>query len=262
MPGDVVEVIGRERGPAIEILHAGDSHVTDCVIVRSGFLERPVDPLVPVPPVAVVEGEMVVVQEVGVASAAGVREGCFRGDGIAFQENRRGIEGAHGAAPHFAHQIVHPLERTPIGQLHLRHVPGFMGGKLRHPGLGIGPVGLRMGVQVHPLRGPGHGAVGIGVPGVQDDGRPAPLQAAGRHAGARPHHGLPFLQVHDIGLRQGIQPLRINDAEMLRAHLEPAAERVRPRLEELGRGGRPGQKAGGEEECPEKLHTTKLTIFS
>ena len=259
---DVIEIIGRERRLVIEIPHAGDGHITDCVIIGSGFLERAVGPLVPVPPVPVVEGEVVVVQEVGVAPAAGGREGGFRDDGVAFQEHGRGIESAHGAGPHLAHQVIDPLEGPPVGQLHLRHVAGLMDRELRHPGLGVRAVGLGMGVQVHPLRGPGHGAVGIRVPGVQDHRRPAPLQAAGRQAGARAHRRLPFFQVYDVGPRQGIQAPGINDAVMLRAHLGPAAERVRPGLEELGRCGGPGQQARGEEKCPEKLHTTKLTIFS
>ena len=262
MPGHIIEVIGRKSGLVVEVPHARNGHVTDCVIVRSGFLEGTVDPLVPVAPVPVVEREVIVVQEVGVAPAAGGSEGGFRDDGVAFQEYRRGIEGAHGAAPHFAHQIVHPLERASVRQLHLRHVAGFVGGQLRHPGLGVGAIGLGMGVQVHPFRSPGHRAVGIGIPGVQDDGQLAPVQAAGRHAGARAHHGLPFLQVQDVGPRERVHSLGINHAEMLRIHLGPTAEGIRPGLEELGRGGGPGQQAGGEEEGPQTLHTTKLTIFS
>ena len=262
MPGDVVQVVGREEGAVVEVPHARDGHVADGIVVRPGLFVGPVDPLVPVAPVAVVESDVEIVQEVGIAPAAGFRQGRFRHDGVPFQEYGRGVEGAHGPGPHLAHQEVHPPERAPVGELHLRHVAGFVGGQLRHPGLGIGAVGLGMGIEVHPFRRPGHGAVGIGIPGVQDDRRPAPLQASGRHAGAPPHARLPFLEVQDIGPRQGVRPLRVHDTEVLRAHLVPPAIRVRPGLVELGLGKGAGDEGGGKKEGPQALHITKLTIFS
>ena len=97
---------------------------------------------------------------------------------------------------------------------------------------------------------------------MQDDRCPAPLKVSRRHPDALPHQRTPFFQVDDIGPRQRVQPLRIDDAEMVRADGVPAAEGVGPVLVELGRCGRPGQKAGGEEEGAEHLHTTKLTIFA
>ena len=261
-PAYPVEIIGRERRPVVEIPHAGDGHVADGIVIRTGFFEGTVHPFVPVAPVAVVEGEVVIVQEISGAPPAGGREGRFRDDGVAFQECRRGEEGADSTGPHLAHEVIHPTERLPVGQLHLGDMAGFMDRQLRHPGQRDGTVRFRVRVQVHPFRRPGHGSVGIRVERMQDDRRPAPLQAAGRHACAPSHDRLPFFQVQEIGPRQGIQPFRIDDAVMVRLHLRPSAERVGPVLVELGRRGGSGRETGGKEEKPETHHTTKLTIFS
>ena len=262
LAGDPVEVIGREGGLVVEISHAGDGHVTDRIMVRTGFLEGSVHPFVPVAPVAVVESEVIVVQEVAGPPAAGGREGGFRDDGVAFQQRRRWEKGADGAGPHFAHEVINPTERFPVSQLHLGDMAGFMDRQLCRPGQGDGAIGFGMRVQVHPFRRPGYGSVGIGVEGVQDDRCPAPLQAAGRHAGAPPHDGLPFFQVQKVGPRQGVQAVRIDDAVVVRPHGGPAAERVGSVLVELGRRGRPGQQGGGKQKGPQALHTAKLTIFS
>ena len=262
VPGHMIQIIGRKRGLVIEIPHARDGHVSDGIVVRAGLLVRAVHPLVPVTPVAVVEGEVVVVQEVSVTPAAGGRKGRFRHDSVSFQERRRRIEGAYRTGPHFAHEEVDPSERTPVGQLHLCHMARLVGGELRHPREGEGAVRFGMGIEVHPFRRPGHGAVGIGIMGMQDNRCPAPLQASRRHPGALSRQRPPFFQVDGIGPRQRVHPLRIDDAEMFRSDGGPAAERVGPVLVELGRCGRPGQEAGGEEEGAEHLHTTKLTIFA
>ena len=188
----MLQVIGRKGGLVIEIPHARDGHVSDGIVVRTGFLVGTVHPFVPVAPVAIVEGEVVVVQEIGVTPAAGGRKGRFRHDCVPFQERRRCIKGAYRAGPHFSHEEVDPSERTPVSQLHLRYMAGLVGGKLRHPGKREGAVGLGVGIKVHPFRRPGHGAVGVGIIGMQDDRCPTPLQVTRGHPGALSHQRPPF----------------------------------------------------------------------
>ena len=262
MPGHMIQIIRGKGRLVIEVPHARDGHVSDGIVVWTGLFIGSIHPFVPVAPVAVVESEVIIVQEIGVAAASGSGKSRFRCDSVPFQERRRRVEGADRTGPHLAHEEIDPTERTPIGQLHLRHMAGLVGGKLRHPGKGEGSVRFGVGVQVHPLRRPGHGTVGIRVMRVQDDRRPAPLQFPRSHSGALTHQRPPFFQVDDIGPRQRVHPFRIDHAEMFRADGGPAAEGVGPVLVELGRCGRPGQKAGGEEEGAEHLHTTKLTIFA
>ena len=264
MTRDPVEVIGREGGLVIEIPHARDGHVAGRVVVRGGLLEGAVHPLVPVAPVAVVKGDMVIIQEIPVPAASGARQGCFGDDGIPFQEGLRGEQGGNGARPHFAHQVVDPAEGPAVGELHLRDMAGFMDRELGHPGQGHGPVGLRMGVQVHALGSPGHRAVGVGIEGMEDDRKPAPLETDGIHSGAHAHGGLPFFEVQGIGPGQGIHLFGIYEAVVRRAEGGPAAERVGPVLVELGPGGEAGKEAGKEYEdagVAESRHGTKLIIF-
>ncbi len=264
MARDPVEVIGRERGPVVEIPHARDGHVAGRVVVRGGLLEGAVHPLVPVAPVAAIESDVVIIQEIPVPAASGARQGGFGDDGIPFQEGLRGEKGGNGARPHFTYQVVDPAERPAVGELHLRDMAGLVDRELGHPGQGHGPVGLRMGVQVHAFGRPGHRTVGMGIEGVEDDGHPPPLEADGVHPGADAHGGLPLFEVQDIGPGQGVHPHRIDDAVVRCAHGGPAAERVGPVLVELGPGGEAGKEAGEEDEnagSAKCRHDTKLIIF-
>ena len=246
VPADVVEVIGRKGGLVVEVPHSRDRHVPDGIVVRPGFLEGAVDPFVKVTPVVAVEGEVIIVQEIGAPAASGSGQGGFRDHSVAFQQHWRGEQGRYGARPHFAGEEVHPAERSPVGQLHLGHVPGS--------------VGFRVGIQVHHFGRPGDRSVGIGVMGMKDDGEFSPLEACGGHAGADADEGLPFFQVQDVAAGQGVQALRIENPVVGGIGGGPGTEGIGPALVELGRGnGAPGK---GSKEGKNPSHTRyKTNIF-
>ena len=140
-----------------------------------------------------------------------------------------------------------------------------MDGQLRRPGLGQGAVGFRQGEQVHPLGRPGDGAVGIDVPGVEDDRRRSPLEGTGGHPDAQADQRPPFLQFRGVGTGQRVGSFRMEDAEMRRFRPGPAAEGVVPVLVELGRRKRcrrerDGQRENRKEDLAHNLFT-KLIKF-
>ena len=93
MPDYMVEVIGRKARGVVEIAHAGHRHVAGGIMVRRYLLEGAVHPLVPVAPVSVVEGHLVVVQEICATAPSGAGKRRFRHHGVSFQQRLVGEEG-------------------------------------------------------------------------------------------------------------------------------------------------------------------------
>ena len=79
-------------------------------------------PFVPCAEIAVVEGDLVVVQEVCGTSAAGIGQCRFGYDGVSFKVRHAQIQLCSNAVPHLADKPAERLVGTLQADLHLAYV--------------------------------------------------------------------------------------------------------------------------------------------
>ena len=106
--------------------------------------------------------------------------------------------------------VLPETQRFPVAELHLGDMPRFMDRQLQRPRRRVGVIRLLYRVQVHPARRPAHGAVGIGITGMEQDGERPPLVLARHHSQARPDHRPVLFQQAEIGPRERIRPLGVD----------------------------------------------------
>ena len=80
------------------------------------------------------------------------------------------------------------------------------------PGHGFGSVALRGCEQVHPLRGPGHRPVGLGVAGMQDDGQLLSGHLSGKISGTCPYGKPVLFQLFAVDPCERVKSPRIYDS--------------------------------------------------
>ena len=166
---DIVVVSLQEQRFVPARAQARGQQVAGPVMVRRVVFQRAVAPAVEVPPVAFVECDPHIFQEIGGPSPA---ERCQAGlghDGVPFGECDAGVEGPPGDVGQVADQPAQAPERPFPPELELGGVPGFVGDEIEQPGHRIRVGGVPDRVEVHPPRRPHHHAVAVGGERVQDD---------------------------------------------------------------------------------------------
>ena len=129
---------------------------------------RPEPPLVPSAEIPVVEGDLVVVQEIGRSSAAGISQRCLRHDSVSLYRGQARIKKGREDVPHFSEGPAERLLRLRHSELHLGHMSALMYGEHRRPRHGFRCIWGRNREHVHPSRGPCHRPV-CSVVCMQDD---------------------------------------------------------------------------------------------
>ena len=207
---DVVVIVHAERRTVIEGPHPAESHEPGRVVIRRLPFEGAVAPLVPVPPVAGVEGDLVIIEEIRGAHPPGSGQRRLRDNGISFKHRHIHIQPHQQAVPHLPRDVLPETQRFPVAELHLGDMPRFMDRQLQRPRRRVGVIRLLYRVQIHPARRPAHGAVGIGITGMEQDGERPPLVLARHHSQARPDHRPVLFQQAEIGPCERIRPLGVD----------------------------------------------------
>ena len=178
---------------------------------------RPQSPLVPPSEVAVVKGDLVVVQEICGTSAAGWREGRLRYDGVTFNRRKTRIYEGCQDVPHFSQSPAERLLGSCHAELHLGHMPALVDRQHGRPRKWFRFISRRYREHVHAPWGPCYGAVGS-VICMQHDRHPSLVQIS-----CASRHRYPELfQLVAIGSCEGIRSFGVDYAEIVRVYGFPS----------------------------------------